>query len=192
MASRARSTLLVLLLLVGLPSCATLQSVLALGQVDFSLDRVHSVRLAGVELDRIRSHRDLSGSDLLRLGLALSEDRLPLELTVDLRADNPDDNPEARLVALDWTLFLDDRETIAGELGEVVAMPSGQSTTVPVGARLDLLEFFDGGIEELVDLAASLAGVSGEPIHLSMELVPTVETPIGPIRYPRPLVVGGG
>ncbi len=178
-------------LLLVLPSCAALQSILALSQVDFSLDRVHQLRLAGVELDPIRSYRDLGAVDVLRLGASLADGRLPLELTLVVGAQNPEDNPEARLVAMDWTLFLEDRETIGGGLAEEVRIPSGGHTPVPVVARLDLLEFFDGGLEELVNLAASLAGVDGAPVNVRMELLPTIETPLGPIRYPQPLVIGG-
>ncbi|TVP55068.1 MAG: hypothetical protein EA351_11890 [Gemmatimonadales bacterium] len=192
MLSRIRSLVMVVALVLILPSCATLQSILALGQVDFSLDRVHQVSLAGVSLDGVRGYEDLGARDILRLGLALSDRRLPLELTIDLRADNPADNPEARLVAMDWTLFLENRETVSGGLGEAVRMASGEATTVPVEARLDLLEFFDGRLEDLVNLAASLAGVEGAPVQLRMEVLPTIETSLGPIRYPRPIVLGAG
>ncbi len=192
MLSRIRSLVMVVALVLVLPSCAAFQSLLALGQVDFSLDRVHQVSLAGVPLDGVRGYGDVSARDVLRLGLALSDRRLPLELTIDLRADNPADNPEASLVAMDWTLFLEGRETVSGGLTEAVRMVSGEATTVPVGARLDLLEFFDGGLEELVNLAASLAGVEGAPVNLRMEILPTIETSLGPIRYPRPIVLGAG
>lgn len=186
---RAVSFSVLLLGLVLLPSCAALQSFAALGRVDFSLQRVHGLQLAGVPIERIGSFEELGGSEVLRLGLALSEGELPLELTLDVGAANPTDNPEARLLGMDWTLLLDGRETISGALDREIRMPAGETTTVPVGARLDLLEFFDGGLEELVDLAAGLTGVSGEPTRIRMEVTPTVETALGPIRYPRPLVL---
>lgn len=190
MSHRPVPTAIVLAFLLALPSCATFQSFLALSQVDFSLDRVSETTLAGVQLDRMRSYRDITGTDVFMLGRALADGRLPLELTVEIGADNPDDNPEARLVGMDWTLFLDGRETITGVLAEAVRMPPGAITPVPVTARLDLLEFFDGGLEDLVNLAISLAGADGEPANVRMEILPTVDTPLGPIRYPRPLVIG--
>lgn len=179
--------------LVGLSSgCATLRSLGALSQVSFELDGMGAVRLAGVDLERIRSYDDLSVMDVARIGSAISSGQLPLDATFHIGADNPGGNPEARLGALAWTLYLRGVETVTGDLPDPIRLPSGERTRVPVRARLDLVDFFDGGMRDLVELAIHVAGVDGEPVDVRLELRPTVETPLGPIRYPRPLVVGGG
>lgn len=179
-------------LVLLLPSCAFLQSLAALSQVRFSLDRVSGIRLAGVHLDGIRSYSDLSLTDATRVASALSGGTLPLDLNLHVAADNPAGNPEARLLALDWTLFLQDRETVSGLLEREVRMPSGERTDVPLAVRLDLLEFFDGGAGDLVELVLSLVREDGEPVDVRLEALPTVDTPLGPIRYPEPLILGGG
>jgi hypothetical protein len=191
-ARRSAVLLLPLLLGAGVSSCATLQSLAALSQVRFDLDRVASVTLAGVELDRVRSYEDLSALDVARVGVAIAQRRLPLEATLHVGAENPDGNPAARLLALDWTLFLRDRETISGDIAQQLDLPSGVRTDIPVRVRLDLLEFFEGSASDLIDLALSLSGVEGEPVEVRLEALPTIETALGPIRYPRPLVLGGG
>lgn len=173
-----------------LPGCAALQSLAALSQVRFDLERVSELRLAGVDLLRVRGYEDLSPRDVLQVTLALTTRELPLELTLDLAADNPADNPEARLLALDWTLLLQERETVSGLLDQAVVLPSGAVTAVPVQIRLDLLEFFEGSARELVELAGALVGVEGEPVAVGLRATPTVDTPLGPIRYPRPLELG--
>lgn len=180
----------VLAFLLASSGCASLNALLALRQVEFDLDRVSRIALAGVDLMQVRGYEDLSAADVARLGIALAQGTLPLELTLDLSAANPDGNPEARLLALDWDLFLDGVRTVGGGHPEAVVLPSGEVTMVPVSIRLDLREFFDGGARELVNLAAGLAGLGGEPVAIALEAVPTVDTPIGPIRYPRPLVLG--
>ncbi len=180
-----------LLILLVLPSCAALQSLTALSQVRFELDRVSELHLAGVRLDDVRSYEDLSVLDAARIGSALVNRTLPLDAIVHVGANNPGDNPEARLLALDWTLFLRDRETVSGVLDDEVVLPSGQRTDVPVGVRMDLLEFFDGGTRELVDLALALGGVGQEPVDVRLEALPTIQTRLGPIRYSEPLVLSG-
>jgi hypothetical protein len=55
--------------------------------------------------------------------------------------------------------------------------------------RFDLLKFAGGGAQDLFDLALSIAGVGPVGKNVRMELSPTIETSIGPIRYPAPLVV---
>jgi len=178
------------LMLLVLPGCAAFQSLAALSQVRFDLDGVSELRLAGVDVLRIRGYEDLSAREILQVTLALTTRELPLEMTLELQADNPAGNPEARLLALDWTLLLQDRETVSGGLDQALLLPGGQVTGFPIRVRLDLLEFFEGSTRDLVDLVSALAGMEGEPVALGLRATPTVDTPLGPIRYPRPLELG--
>jgi hypothetical protein len=178
-----------LVLVAVLPSCATLRSMIALSEVRFSMDRVHEVQVAGVPVDGIRSYGDLGASDVLRVGSAVSRGTVPLEVTLELSGQNPEDNPEARMVALDWTLFLRDRETVSGVLDREVLFAPGEATSFPLRVSLDLMEFFQGSARDLVEVALALAGPGGEPAGVRLEVLPTVETRLGPIRYPRPLVL---
>lgn len=182
--------ILLLAALMVLPSCAAFQSLAALSQVRFDLEGISGVRLAGVQLDEIRGYEDLSVIQVARIGSALVNRQLPLEATVHVGAHNPEGNPEARLVQLDWTLFLQDRETVSGSLAEEFLLSSGARTDVPVAVRLDLLEFFDGSARDLVDLALSLGGVEREPVDVRLQALPTIQTRLGPIQYPQPLVIG--
>jgi hypothetical protein len=176
-------------LLSGLTGCATLQGVLALRQVDFDLAGVGEARLAGVELERLRSYEDLGPLDLARMFEAVARGTLPLELRLDVLAENPTGNPEARLLALDWTFFLQDRETVSGGLPDAVLIPAGGSSTFPLQVRLDLLEFFQGTLPDLVNLALSVAGQEAPPTQVRLEAVPIVSTPLGPIRYPGTITI---
>lgn len=187
---RRGATLLVLsALLLGSSGCATLQQMAALRQVDFSLDRVSALTLAGVDLSRVRSYDDLGVVDVARITAAVATRRLPLDFTLHVRADNPEGNGQARMTALDWTLFLQDRETVSGGLPSAVLIPAGGRAEIPLGIRLDLLEFFDGSGRDLVNLALSLAGQEAPPTTVRLQAVPTVDTPLGPIRYPAPITV---
>ena len=185
-----RPRLALLLLLLAVVGCAALQQVLALRHVEFSLDGVRNGRLAGIDVSRIRSHRDLSAVDLGRIALALSREELPLDFQVDVGARNPADNQTAAtLTRLAWTLFLNDRETINGVVDSSVTMPAGAATVIPIQMRLDLLEFFDGSAQDLVDLVASLVGLEADPTRITLRAVPTVTTPLGPITYPAPITI---
>jgi len=174
------------LLLTG---CATLQGVLALRQVDFALDRVVDVRLAGVELDRIQRYEELGILDAVMILGAVSQGTLPLSFQLNVEANNPEGNPEARLLALDWTLLLQDRETVSGGVSQVVVIPPSGVAMIPLQVRVDLLEFFQGSARDLVNLALSLAGQDAPPTHVRLRATPTINTPIGPIRYPQPITI---
>lgn len=175
-----------LCLALTLSACATFEEVTALGRVDFSLGGVSEGTLAGVSIESVRDPDRLDAVSLARVAAALSSGELPLEAVFEVRGDNPADNPRARLLALDWTLFLDDRETVSGSFEEEYLLPSGESTTIPLRVEIDLLDFFENRLEQVVDLALAVAG-EGDPRRVYFEATPTVRTPIGPIRYPEPV-----
>ncbi|HEX7069937.1 MAG TPA: LEA type 2 family protein [Rhodothermales bacterium] len=181
---------IILTVLIGVGGCQTLRQVAALRMVDFALDNVADVRLAGVQLDRIRSYEDLRPTDLARLAASLAQRRLPLAFDLHVAAENPADNPvEARLLSMDWTLFLEDRETISGVLDQEFLIPPGSVTDIPLRIQLDLVDFFGDNMRDLVNLALSLSGEGGEPTNVRLEALPTINTAIGPIRYPQPITI---
>lgn len=170
--------------------CATLQQLAALNSVDFRLDGVSGLRLAGVSLDEVRSFDDISFADAAALTLAVARNDLPMDLTVHLEAENPSDNSvDARLLEMGWTLLLQNRETLSGRLDRPVILPPGEPQAIPILVQLDLLEFFEGSAQDLVELALSLTGQGGAPKDIALRATPVIETPIGPIRYPQPITI---
>lgn len=185
-------------LVATLGGCATLQQLAALRQVAFGLGAVQNGSLAGVPLAKVAAYRDLSAVDIGRLALAVARKDLPLQFTANVRADNPADNhTTATMVRLAWSLLLDEKETINGVLDSAVTIPAGQVVNIPLQMRLNLMQFFDGPAESLLNLAAGLAGFNADPTRIKLRAVPTVNTPLGPISYPEPITivnrtVGGG
>ena len=177
-----------LALLLG--ACATLQQFAALRNVDFSVDRLTGVRLAGVDLSRVRSYSQLSVTEAARLASAVSQRALPLDFTVHLEALNPQDNSvDARLMRMDWTLLLQDRETLSGTFADETLLRRGQPTDVPIDVSVDLLDFFQGSAQDLFNLALSIADPTRPPTEVSLRATPTVDTALGPIRYPQPITI---
>ncbi len=191
MTRRVKLVLAAVMLLAG---CATLQQVAALRQVAFSLGGLSSASLAGVPLERIASYRDLSVADAARLGVAVARNDFPFEFMVDVKAVNPAANStNARMVRMGWTLFLDQKETVRGTVDSSYVLPPGDTVMIPLRMKLDLREFFDGGVEEIFNLATGLAGARADPTRIALELLPRVDTPVGPISYPMPIraTIGG-
>ena len=170
--------------------CQTLRELAALRFVDFAIDGVSNARLAGVDVERIRSYQDLTATDVARLGSALARQELPFAFNLHVAAKNPaENNVQARLVRMDWTLLLEDRETVSGILDQNFVIPPGEVTDIPVRVELDLVEFFDKNLQDLVELALSVSGRGGEPKNVKLRAVPTVDTPVGPIEYPQPITI---
>lgn len=171
-------------------SCASLQQLAALRKVQFDLGDVRGGRLAGVDLNRVRSYSSLTITDGARLAAAVAANDLPLEFTLNLNAENPASNSvAARMIRLQWSLFLQDRETISGVIDTAIALPPGQPQVIPMRMSLNLIEFFGGSAADLFNLAMGLAGADADPTSVSLRALPTVSTPIGPIDYPSPITV---
>lgn len=181
---------LALLALCAIAGCATLQQLATLHSVTFDYDRVSDVRVAGIRIGPGSSYSSLGVTDAARLGAAVVSRDVPLEMIVHVSATNPATNSvAARMVGLDWTLFIEDRRTLAGGLGGAVSIAPGSTADVPLTVRLDLLELADGRARDLFNLALAIAGEGTLEKDLRLELSPTIETSLGPIHYPAPLIV---
>lgn len=169
--------------------CQTLREVSQLRNVNFAIDRVADARLAGVDVNAFRNYEDIGARDMLRLSAAIADGELPLQFTLHLDAQNPGaNNVDARLTQMDWTLLLEDKETISGVFDREVVLPAGETTGIPIDMDLDLVRFFDDNLRELVNLALAIDG-DGEPTNVKLRARPTIQTALGPIRYPGAITV---
>lgn len=183
---RVLGATVVVILLVG---CTALREAANLRNVRFQIERVSETRLAGIDVSDLESFEDLSSRDMLRLGASLTDGSLPLSFVLHLRATNPSENDaNARLTKMEWTLLLDETETVSGTYdGEVLLRP-GAPTDVPVQIDLDLVRFFDENLREFIDLVSALSG-EGPPQRVKLNIRPTITTRLGPIKYPSEITV---
>ncbi len=185
-----RSMLLCLLLAVVTSGCTTLKEIANLRNVQFNINALSGLELAGIDLMRVKGYEDLSAMDVVRVGAAVSRNELPVEFVLDVMAANPEENGvQARMVRMDWTLLLEDVETISGVFDDEVVIPSGDTRQFPIAIRLDLIQFFDRNAPDLVELALSLAGENGEAKNVKLRAIPTIRTALGEIRYPEPITI---
>lgn len=187
---RIRMTLAVLFVVLLLSNCAAVQEIVALRKVNFSIDRVSSPMLAGIDLSRVQSYQDFGLMDVGRLMKAVASNTMPLDFQLHLRAENPADNTvQARMIGMEWTLFLQEKETISGKIDQNIVLPPGEPQDLPITISLDLVSFFEGNARDLAELALALAGQGGAPKNISLKAIPTIDTPLGPISYPEPLTI---
>jgi hypothetical protein len=170
--------------------CATLQQVVALRSVTFAFSDVSDVQVAGVRVENATSFTRLSLTDAARIAAAVTAKNVPLDLVAHVSATNPAENTvKASMVGLDWTFLVEERRMLSGKLSRIVAIDPGSTADVPLDVRFDLLSLASGGARDLYDLAVAIAGYGTVQKELRLELVPTIETPIGPMRFPSPIVV---
>lgn len=177
-------------LAVVVPACTSLQQFANLRQIRFDLVGVQTPSLAGVDLTRVRGYNDLSTPDILRLSSAVAQGELPLRMTLLVGAENPQENGvTARVLQLDYRLFLDDKETITGTVNDDIALTPGQEARIPVTAEVDLIRFFGNNTRQLVDLALAFSGQGTASTRVKLVARPVIQTPLGPIRYPSDITI---
>jgi hypothetical protein len=168
-----------------------------LQRLQFKLGSVNNFTLAGVKIGGARTITDFSVLDAAKLVAAFSSSKFPASFTLNVLAKNPNDgtggtkNTSAVLKSLAWRLFLDDKETINGNISNSIEIPGvGQETTIPIAMSLDLYKFFnEQGYESIVNLALALGGVSGSSARIKLRATPTVDTFLGPIKYPGEITI---
>src|SRR4051812_26162001 len=98
----------------SLNSCATLNALAGLSRVQFKLNDVSNVRVAGIDVTNKHSVSDFSIMDGVNLLQAFSSGRFPLTFTLNVAAHNPN-SPNAasssiQLTSFPWRLLLDGHE----------------------------------------------------------------------------------
>jgi len=177
-----------------LSACATMLPMSDLSKVKFSLDRISSVQLAGIDLMSIRSPDELNMFQIARATMAVSRQSLPLDLTLHLKSENPLANQvAARLTRMDWTLILDGRETISGTMEKNIQMAAGETQDIPLKLSLNMFEFFDEkSAMGMLELALAFAAEDGSlPQGVALKIRPTIDTIFGPLTYGKSILIEG-
>lgn len=184
---------LALLALVALPGCTAMQELAALRLVTFAFSNVSDVKFVGIPIGPGADYSKLGLADAARLAAAVIAKQAPIELVAHVSATNPPENKvTARLVRMGWKLFVEDRQALAGDLGTPFEIASGKTVDVPVAVRFDLVTMGVSGARDLFDLAVAIAGQGTIQKDMRLELVPTVDTKLGPLTYPSPIVIRRG
>jgi hypothetical protein len=187
---------LLFMIFAAVSACAVVQQMQdALANVrrlQFKLDSVMPGSLAGVNLAKVSEPTSLSMQDGLKLATAFAQKSLPLSWTLNVAALNPNDgtggspNKTATLSSLAWTLKIDEKETISGDVGSPIEIPgTGQATIIPMQMSLDLYQFFgDRGYKEVLNLALAIAGQKGSASRLTLAAIPGVYVAGIKLKYP--------
>ena len=180
----------------SLSSCATLNALAGLSRIQFKLNDVQQVRLAGIDIANKHSISDFGVMDGVNLLAAFTSGRFPLTFTLNVAAKNPNaPSNSSALSALQvtdfpWRLLINGNQTVSGNIGAPIGIPSGGMTTMmPLQVTVDLKQFFaNQGYNDLLNLALTLAGQGGAS-QLQLKATPTMSTPIGSLRYPSELTI---
>lgn len=187
----------VLFTILGGMNCSVYQTIANLSRLQFKLGNVNNFSIAGINISGKSRFQDFTAMEILNLTSTLTSGKFPVSFVLNVDAKNPNDGTggyprtNATLQSFAWKLKIDDKQTIAGDIGSPVTVPgTGEAIVIPLTMQLDLLDFFNNnGLESLINLALSLGGQQGSSSRLTLLAKPTVSTALGNISYPGELTI---
>lgn len=185
----------VLSLVISGIQCSVYETITNLSRLQFKVGDVNGFEINGIPVSGKSKLSDFNPLDLLSLSAAFAKGSLPSSFVLNVEAKNPNDGTggykktDATLQNFKWRLFLDDKETVSGDLDQPVTVPgTGDVTTIPLRINIDLMKFFkDKGYESILNLALVLGGNQGSSSKISLYATPTVSSVFGNITYPGEL-----
>ena len=179
------ASLLLVLVVEGCSVLRQLQEMKNFARCEFRLATVENITLAGINVQRIKSTRDLTIADGARFAMALTQPQLPLNLTLNVDVKNP--NAEtASLNRLEWRLFIDDVDLLNGLVEEKVSVAgNGGISTLPLKISVDLKKALSGRSGEAIgNFALNLAGEGNKPTRFMLRIKPTIDVLGFLVEYP--------
>jgi hypothetical protein len=189
------SVAILLSLIISGIQCSVYETITNLSRLQFKVGAVNGFQISGISFTGKSKLNDFNPLDLLKISSAFAQGSLPASFILNVDAKNPNDGTggykktDATLQNFKWRLFLDDKETISGDIDQPVSVPgTGDVTTIPLRINIDLMKFFkDKGYESIVNLALALGGAQGSSSKITLFATPTVSSPFGNITYPGEL-----
>jgi hypothetical protein len=152
---------------------------------DFRVLSVENINLAGINIQNKSSIKNLNLSDAAKIMTAIGGSALPLSLTLNFEAKNPNSSP-AGLNKLLWILFIDDIQMTSGSVDKAFTIPPNSGTAIiPIQVGIDLKQVLKGkSLDAIVNFGFNLAGMGNKPTRIKAKLKPTIMIGNHPLSYP--------
>jgi hypothetical protein len=172
------------MILIGCGVAKQIQEAKNFAKCEFRIRSIEGTRLGDVKIHNVKSLKDLSMKKAAEIAMVLGSNSIPLSFTLNLQAKNP--NPEnAAMNKLEWILFIDEYEMVAGVLDQKVEVVQNQIAEIPIQISTDLKEALKGKSRDaMVNLAFNVAGQGDNPTHILLKVKPSIEIAGVTIQYP--------
>lgn len=179
--------------LIFASSCTVVQQaqqVMNLINCEFRLKSADQIQVAGINVQNVRKFSDLSFTDGAKLMAAVAGNSIPLTLTLNLEAKNPNTTP-ASLSNMDWIMLIDDIEMTRGKLARSFTIPANKGTTViPIQLNIDLKKVLQGkSLDAIANFGLNLAGQGNQPTRMALKIKPSINVGNYPLAFPNYLTV---
>ncbi len=186
---------IILLVVLGIiTSCGVYNSLMNLSKLKFKLGSVNNFKIGNLLITNKSKLSDFNTMEILSLTSKVLSGHFPVKFTVNVLAQNPNKSSDISDISLEsfpWTLYINNKKTISGNITKPVKVPAiNKPTMIPLEMSLDLVDFFkDDGVNNLINLALSLGGKNESSSKLKIVAEPVLGTSLGNLSYPEPITI---
>ncbi|MEW6193700.1 MAG: hypothetical protein AB1521_00915 [Bacteroidota bacterium] len=178
-------------------SCSVFQTAENFTRLKFRIHSANNYKLAGIQISNKKTAKDFSSVELLKLTSSLLQGKLPLTFNLNVEAKNPNEgsggfgNTDLTIESFPWRLFIEDRETVAGNIKAPAYIPGkGENVIIRLDVEFDVAKIIkDKNLDNVLGLVLKLGGVGSSTSNIKLMTKPVIGTPIGSIQYPDEITI---
>ncbi len=176
---------LFLTVLIALSGCNVMKDLggaYNMTQCKYDYNSISKLSLAGTDLSK--GVTLASAPKLLALLSGVTPSSLPLDMTLNLNVNNPNQTAAA-LQGLQYILSIDDVQFTTGSLNQALSIPAGGTQVLPLNIGVDLATLISGGSKEaVIGIAKNFIGIGDKQSSVTLQLKPTFSVGGVPITSP--------
>ncbi len=188
---KKRYLILVVLVASLMVACTSMNELVAFSKCDFNFKSVTDVRLANLDVSRLRNYSEMSPIDAIQLVSALGSGKLNLDLTVNVNARN--NNPtKASLSGFDYILWIDDVQMLDGSMDQQFDIQPGASVNMPMRFSIDLWKVLRSeSRDKILNFGFGLATKNADVSRVKLSLKPYLRVGDSVTKLPSYITIGG-
>ena len=181
-----KSGTLAMLFIISMVSCGLNQQVdkmKALENCSYRIISADSVYIAGADVSRVISSGSVDFSKAPQLALALLQQRVPFQASLNLEIRNPG-RVEAGINEFEYKVLIKDRELSSGFVNENISIaPNGGTAIVPLKIAADIYPFISN-TENRKAIASFLSSADEKKVPLTIKIKPSLLVGDKKVNYP--------
>lgn len=171
--------------------CKGVSQLASFVKCDFDFINVNNVKVADINFSQKKKYSDFSIIDAAKLVKAFTNKKFDLNLTVNVKAKNPNQRTAA-IGGFDYILWIDDVKTLAGTMNQPFEIEPGQSITMPMEFTIDLLEVLKGeSRDKILSFGCGLATNNADASRVKLSLKPYFKNGTQISKFPTYITIGG-
>jgi LEA14-like dessication related protein len=172
-----RLKIIIILFVIGttFASCDVLSGVASFVNCKYEFAGFSNPSVAGINLSNVSDINNIGAASLLKLTAGIMAGSLPLNVTVNINATNPN-STTAKIAGLDWAIDLNSTNVLSGTLNHSVSIPgNGGKTIIPLTIQTDLLQLFKGESKDnILGFVTNLLNAGDDSSSVAIRIRPAV------------------